>query len=379
MSSILIKPINSKSDLKKFLKIQWKIYENFPNWVPPLLYDKLKLLDEKKNPFFKHAQMQLFLAFKNNEIVGRIAAIKNDLHNKEHNDNVGFFGFFESVNDQEVANELLNAAKNWLIEKGFDEMRGPANPSVNDEYALLVEGFDDPPRVLMPYNPPYYMTLLENYGLKKAKDLYAYKIINEEIIKSEKIFRIADIALKRSKVSIRAMNMKNFNEELERVKYVYNKAWAPNWGFVPLTDEEIDYLAADLKPLVDPNLVLFMENEKETVGFALVLPDYNFIFKEMNGKLLPFNFIKLFTKRKYIPWARIIILGLIPEYQKKGLDASFYVEVVKRAEKRGILLGEASWILEDNNMMVRGAETMNGIRYKTYRVYQMPIGNKNEN
>ncbi len=371
--SISVVPIESKSEIKKFLKMQWKIYENNPNWVPPLLFDKMKLLDTKKNPFFKHAQIQMFLAYKDDEIVGRIAAIKNDLHNKEHDDKVGFFGFFESIDDQLVANSLLDAAKYWLLEKGFDVMRGPANPSVNDEYALLVEGFDDPPRMLMPYNPPYYIKLLENYGLYKAKDLYAYKIINEEIKKSEKIFRISDIALRRSNVSIRGMDMKNFNAELERVKYVYNKAWAPNWGFVPLTDEEIDYLAADLKPLVDPNLVLFMENEKETVGFALVLPDYNYIFKEMNGRLLPFNFIKLFTQRKNIPWARIIILGLIPEYQKKGLDASFYVEVVKRAAERGIFLGEASWILEDNNMMVRGAETMKGVRYKTYRIYQMTI------
>ncbi len=373
MSTITIKKVESKKELMTFIKIPWKIYKNNPYWVPPLIYDKKKILDKKKNPFFEHADMELFLAIKDGELAGRIAAIKNDLHNQYHNDKVGFFGFFECINDQEVANKLFDAAKEWLISKGLNAMRGPANPSSNDEYGMLLEGFDDEPRLLMPYNPKYYLELCENYGFKKAKDLYAYKITYDKIITSDKLRRVAEIARERSKIKITELNLKDFKKELEKVKYVYNKAWAPNWGFVPMTEKEIDALAKDLKPLVEPSLVLFGEIDGNLVGFSLVMPDYNQIFKTMNGRLLPFNFIKLFTQRKKITWARILTLGIIPEYQRRGLDAVFYWEIVNRATKLGIYLGEASWILEDNDMMNRAAEVMNSELYKKYRIYEIPI------
>ena len=300
-------------------------------------------------------------------------AIKNDLHNKIHTDKVGFFGFFESINDQDVANALFDKAKEWLKGKGLDTMRGPANPSFNDEVGMLLEGFEDSPRLLMTYNPKYYLDLCDGYGFKKAKDLYAYKIETEKIRASEKIKRVSELARKRYNLKIRQLNMKDFDNELEKVKYVYNKAWEPNWGFVPLTDEEIDAMAKDLKPLVEPSIVLFGEIEDKLVGFALCMLDYNRILKEMNGKLFPFGIIKLFTQKKKIEWARIIILGLIPEFQKKGLDSVFYSEIVERADKIGINLGEASWILEDNDMMNRGAEAMNSHIYKKYRIYDYPI------
>jgi GNAT superfamily N-acetyltransferase len=335
--------------------------------------DRKKILSKGKNPFYNHAEIEMYLAEKDGEFVGRIAAIKNDLHNKYHNDKVGFFGFFECINDQAVANALFDKAKEWLISKGCNAMRGPANPSSNDEYAMLLEGFEDEPRLLMTYNPKYYLGLCDNYGFKKAKDLYAYKISNEKILKSDKLKRVAEIAAKRSGIKIIQMDMKNFRSEVEKVKYVYNKAWAPNWGFVPFTDEEIDTMAKDLKPLVEPSLVLFGEVNGQVVGFALVMLDYNTIFKEMNGHLFPFNFIKLKTQKKNIKWARIITLGIIPEYQKRGLDSVFYWEIVNRAEKIGILLGEASWILEDNDAMNRGAEVMNGELYKKYRMYEIEI------
>jgi len=335
--------------------------------------DRKKMFNTSKNPFFKHAEMQLFLAKKNDEIVGRIAAIKNDLHNQNHNDKVGFFGFFECVNDQQTANMLFDAAKQWLNDKGLTAMRGPANPSSNDEYGLLVEGFDDSPRILMPYNPEYYITLCENCGLVKAKDLNAFKLETDKVLSSEKLKRVADIAQKRSGLKISQMDMKNFDAELDKVKYVYNKAWAPNWGFVPMTEDEIDAMAKDLKSIIEPSLVLFGEIDGKLVGFALVLLDYNFIFKQMNGRLFPFGIIKLFTQKKKIPWSRIITLGIIPEYQKRGLDAVFYYEIVTRAAKINIFLGEASWVLEDNDMMNRGLDVMNAHAYKKYRIYEIPI------
>jgi GNAT superfamily N-acetyltransferase len=373
MSTINIRTVNSKKDLMQFIKLLWKIYKDDPHWVPPLLMDRKKLLNKEKNPFYKHAEMEMYLAEKDGEIVGRIAAIKNDLHNKTHNDKVGFFGFFECIKDQEAANALFDKARGWLKSRGLDAMRGPANPSSNDEYGMLLEGFDDEPRLLMTYNPKYYLDLCDNYGFRKAKDLYAYKISNERILKSEKLKRVAEIAAKRSEIKITQLDMKNFQKEIDKVKYVYNQAWSPNWGFVPLTDEEIDAMGKDLKPLVEPSLVLFGEVKNEVVGFALVMLDYNAVFKNMNGHLFPFNFLKLSTQKKNIKWARIIALGIVPEYQKRGLDSVFYWEIVNRAQKLGIYLGEASWILEDNDMMNRGAEVMNGELYKKYRMYEIAI------
>jgi hypothetical protein len=371
--SIEIKKVDSKSDLMKFIKFQWKVYKNDPYWVPPLIMDRKKLLSKEKNPFYKHADADFYLAYKDGKLSGRIAAIKNDLHNKYHNDKAGFFGFFECLNNQEVANSLFDTVKIWLKQKGLDEMRGPANPSSNDEYGMLLEGFDDEPRLLMTYNPKYYLTLCENYGMTKAKDLYAYKLENKKVMSSDKLKRVAEIAQKRSGLKITNLDMKNFKTDLEKVKFVYNKAWAPNWGFVPLTDEEIDAMAKDLKPLVEPSLVLFGEINGNLVGFALVMLDYNFIFKQMNGKLFPLDFLKLFTQKKNIKWGRIITLGIIPEHQKKGLDAIFYWEIVNRAHKIGIDLGEASWILEDNEMMNRGAQVLQGDIYKKYRIYSIKI------
>ncbi|QQS37641.1 MAG: hypothetical protein IPM56_06730 [Ignavibacteriales bacterium] len=373
MSSISIKTVSTKNELMQFIKIQWKFYKNDPYWVPPLIMDRKKILSKEENAFFQHADAEYFLAEKNGELVGRIAAIKNDLHNQHHNDKVGFFGFFECVNDQEVANVLFDAAKNWLIKNGCDVMRGPANPSSNDEYGMLIEGFEDSPRILMTYNPKYYLELCDNYGFKKGKDLYAYKLENKKVLSVDKLRRVAEIAKQRSGLKISQINMKDFNNELNKVKYVYNKAWQPNWGFVPMTDAELDAAAKDLKSLVEPSLVLFGEIKEQVVGFALVLPDYNQIFKQMNGRLFPFNFIKLFTQKRKLKWCRIIILGVIPEFQKKGLDAPFYWEIVNRAHDVGIDLGEASWILEDNDMMNRGAETMQGEIYKKYRIYEISV------
>jgi hypothetical protein len=371
MSNISIKKVETSSELMSFIKFPWEIYRDNSYWVPPLIMDRKKVLNKEKNPFFKHAEADYFLAYKNGKLCGRIAAIKNDLHNKYHNDKAGFFGFFECINDQAVANKLFDTAKNWLKERKLETMLGPANPSSNDEYGMLIEGFDDEPRLLMTYNPEYYLKLCDNYGFKKAKDLFAYRLERDKTVGSEKLKRVAEIAQKRSGIKISALNMKDFNKEIEKVKFVYNKAWAPNWGFVPMTDEELDAMAKDLKPLVEPSLVLFGEVDDKLVGFALVMLDYNYVFKQMNGRLFPFGFLKLYTQKKNIKWARVITLGIIPEYQKKGLDAVFYWEIVNRAAEIGIFLGEASWILEDNEMMNRGAHVMNGEVYKKYRIYEI--------
>ena len=224
MSEIKISKVESPKDLMRFIKFQWKVYQNDKYWVPPLIMDRKKILNKVKNPFFKHAEADYFLAERDGELVGRIAAIKNDLHNKYHNDKAGFFGFFECIDDQKVADALLDTAKKWLKDKGLNEMRGPANPSSNDEWGMLLDGFEDEPRLLMTYNPKYYLTLCDNYGLKKIKDLYAWKLEQDKVLGSDKVKRVAELAKKRYGLKITQLDMKNFNSEVEKVKYIYNKA-----------------------------------------------------------------------------------------------------------------------------------------------------------
>lgn len=371
MSEINIRTVQGKKDLLKFIKFQWTIYKGNKHWVPPLIMERKSLLNREKNPFFKTSQAEYYLAEREGKLVGRIAAIKNDVHLKYHNDNTGFFGFFESINDQEVANALFDKAKEWNKQKGLSRMMGPANPSSNDEWGMLIEGYDDSPRLLMTYNPPYYNELCEKYGMKKAKDMFAWKIEYDKITSSDKLKRGKDIVQNRYKLKVRQLDMKNFDADLEKFKYVYNKAWAPNWGFVPLSEEQIDAMAKDLKPLVEPSLVIFGTIEDKLAGAALVMLDYNHVFKKMNGKLFPFNFLKLYTMKKKIKWVRILTLGIIPEFQKKGLDTVLYWEVVERASKLGVKLGEASWVLEDNDMMNRGLELMKAHPYKKYRIWEV--------
>ncbi len=375
MSKIEIKQAVTKREIKNFILFPWNVYKNDPNWVPPLIIEKKMMLDKKKNPFFEHGEMDIFMAYSDGKAVGRIAAIINYTHNQIHNEKAGFFGFFECLDNQDAANALFDTAVQWIKDKGMTKVIGPASPTSNDEYGFLIEGAEGSPVLMMPYNPKYYIRLLENYGFKKAKDLYAYIMESDKIFYDEKILRGSELVRKRNNVTIRTLDMKNFKNELDIVKQIYNKAWAVNWGFVPMTDAEIDFLAEGLKPLVNPELVLFMEKEGQPIGFALVMPDYNQIFKKMNGRLLPFGIFHILFGKKKIDLARTIILGLIPEHQKKGLDALFYLEITARARKFNIFKGEASWILEDNLMMNRGAEMMKADLYRKYRVFEMDVPN----
>lgn len=372
MENVSILPVRSKSDEKRFIRFLWDIYANDPLWVPPLMMDRKKLIDRKKNPFYAHSDMELFLAECRGKVVGRIGAIVNHNHNKEHGENIGFFGFYESVNDQVVANALFDAAKKYLQAKGVTAIRGPANPSVNDEYGLLVEGFDRSPVVLMTYNPPYYGTLFEKYGFKKLKDLYAY-LLDQNTVYSERFVRFNEIVKQREGLTFRSVDMKHFKEEVDRIKVMYNKAWSKNWGAVPMTDAEFDALAADLKPVVVPDLIIIAEAKGQPIGFALSLPDINVPLKyNKNGGLLT-GLFHLYTKKKLVDLVRIIVLGVIPEQQRTGAAGVLFYETAVRAKKLGYRYGEASWVLEDNIMMNRAAEMMNGNRYKTYRIYELGI------
>lgn len=372
MSTIQIRPVAGSGDRDRFIKFLWKIYEGNPYWVPPLLMDRRKIMDKKKNPFYRHADAEFFLAERNGEMVGRIAAIVNYNHNKEHRENMGFFGFFECINDQTVANALFDEAKSFVESKGATALRGPANPSVNDEYGLLIDGFNERPTVLMPYNPEYYTKLVENYGFVKEKDLYAYKL-SQDTVYSDRLERANNLVKARSSLAIRTIDMKNFGRDVAIMKQLYNAAWAKNWGAVPMTEAEIDAMAKDLKPIVVPELVLFAESKGKPIGFALSLPDINIpLWYNKKGRLLP-GLLQLFLRKKEINMVRIIVLGVLPEYFNTGAAGVLFYETAVRARKLGYQYGEAGWVLEDNARMVNSAEAMNGKITKRYRIYQMPI------
>ncbi len=374
--AVRIVPVETKRQKKQFIDLEWDLNKNTPNWVGPLRMERKEILDTQKNPFFQHADIHLFLAYKEENLCGRIAAITNDNYNQFHGNNEGFWGFFESINDQDVANALFDAAANWLKEKGKDRMLGPENPSTNDEVGTLIDGFDTPPFIMMTHNPDYYPRLIETYGHTKAKDLYAWFATTEGAEKSisEKMLRVSGKILKKYDIKLRHINLKNLKDEIAVMKDIYNNAWSKNWGFVPLTDPEFDKLAKDLKPVADENLLFVAEKSGQPIAFSLTIPNVNEIFqKNPSGRLFPLGIFKLLLGLKKIKTVRVLVLGVKREYQFLGLGSIFYIETIRTAKKRGYYGGEMSWILEDNHPMNQAIESIGSKCYKTYRIYQYPL------
>jgi len=368
-----VRPVETKRDLTEFIKFPWQIYKSDPYWVPPLIMERKEFLDRRKNPFFKHADVVFYLAKRNGQTVGRIAGIVNHNHIKFHQEQAGFFGLFECVKDYEVAKALLNTVQDWLKSKGMKIMRGPANFSSNEEWGFLVEGFDSRPVIMMGYNPPYYLDFMESYGMVKAKDLYAY-FIDKSLPTPDRVVRMAENIKK--KVKIRNINMKEFKGEVERIKQIYNSAWSKNWGFIPMTDEEFDHLAKNLKQIVDPHMVFIAEVDGKPAGFSLALPDFNQVLARLNGRLFPLGIFKLLWHTKIknkIDGVRIITMGVVPEFQKRGIDTVFYVESYNVGVKRGYTWAEMSWILEDNTLMNRVLKLLGARLHKKYRIYEIRI------
>lgn len=368
-----ITTVRSDRDLKRFIKLPWSIYRDDPHWVPPLLSEEKKLLDRRVYPFHKHAEVEYFLAEEDGRPVGRIAAIVNRLHNEFHQEKTGFFGFFECVNDAATAQGLLRAAESWLKERGMDRARGPCNFSTNETCGLLVDGFESPPVMMMTYNPRYYIDLLERGGYAKAMDLLAYFILTGNFAR-DKFDRVASIAAQRAEIQIRPIAMKRFAEELNIIQDIYNQAWEKNWGFIPMTREEIDFTAAGLKSIIDPELVLIAELHGKPVGFALALPDINIILKRLNGRLFPFGWLKIMMGRKKLSRIRIIALGVLRTHQHLGIGTLFYLDYLKRAIRMGIKETEMSWILESNDLMNKPLVQMGAKPYKRYRLYDKTLG-----
>jgi hypothetical protein len=377
---IQIRPVETKADWNAFIELPWSIYKGDANWVPPLRIAVKDMLDVKKNPFFKHSYMHPVLAYRDNECVGRVVAIIDENHNRYHEEQTVFFGFYEAIDDQKIASALLDEVVRWGKSKGMKTVRGPMNPSTNHECGLLVEGFDDPPQVMMTYNPKYYSKQFENWGLAKAKDLFAYDIRPNKVKFSDRLVAQSERLKAKGLVTFRTVDIKKFEQEVDMILDIYNDAWEKNWGFVPMDNEEFRHMAKDMKMILDPNLLLIAEVNGQPAGFALTLPDVNQVFhKVKDGKLLPFGIFKLLWnlkgpgRKKTINRCRVLTLGIKRQFREHAIGPLLYTEYLKRGPQYGYVVGEASWILEDNKAMNRALQHMCGERTKVYRIYDRTL------
>ncbi|MGC8797111.1 MAG: hypothetical protein ACP5JB_00345 [candidate division WOR-3 bacterium] len=369
---IKIDTVQTKKDLKEFILLPWKIYQSNPYWVPPLRSEVKETLTTEKNPFWQHARRELFLVHQDGKPVGRIAAIIDDNHNHFHEEKTGFFGFFECVENYPVAELLWDTAKNWVKNQGMDRLRGPVNPSMNDECAFLLEGFDRPPAIMMPYTQKYYLNFAERYGFRKAKDLYALLKLAADGI-PERIERMVNAIKQRTGVSVRPFDLKRFDRDIQFLKDIYNSAWEKNWGFVPMTDQEMDLTARKLKQLADPDLVLFAEIDNQPVGVTVTVPDLNQVLKRLNGRLGPIEIIKYLYYRKKIDGTRALIGGVKKEFRNTGIIAVLYYETERNAARKGYRWCELGWNLEDNDLINQFDIAIGGKIYKRYRIYELDL------
>lgn len=370
MQSLSIIPVKTKAQQKAFIRFVWQHYQGDPNWVPPLIHNVKQLLNYTKHPFYEAAECQTFLAMRDGKIVGRIAAIIDHNHNEYHDERRGMFGFFECVDEQEVANALFDAAKNWLAEQNIHLMRGPANPSQNYEWGLLVEGFDSPPTFLMAYNKPYYGKLIEGCGFKKVQDLYSYdapiKLLDSL---DPKLSFVATEAAKRFKVKVRPISKKKFKDDVGIFLNIYNSALKGQWGFTPMSPAELSSTAKNLKFLIATEMTSVAEVDGKGVGIVFGLLDYNPLVKKIDGKLYPFGWLHLLFGRKSLKRVRMMSTNVLPEYQRFGLGIVLMARMVPEVLKWGIDEGEFSWVLESNKLS-RGTLERSGLTSnKTFRLY----------
>ncbi len=365
-------PVENKAQLASFIDFPHDLYNGDRCYVPELFIAQRDLL-KGTHPFFKHSSLTCFLAKEDGKTVGRIAAIRNNNHIKYTGKKEGFFGFFDSVNNPEVSGKLFETAEKWMKNEKLEAVVGPANFSTNETCGLLIDGFDTPPIVMLTYNKPYYSNLVEQYGFKKEMDLLAYKLEVANITTAQSAINLEERLNKRG-IVIRTMNMKEFKSEVAKVKEIYNSAWEKNWGFVPMTDEEFDYMAKDMKMILDPDFALIAEHDGKPIGFSLFLPDINIALKKISrGRLLPTGILKLLYYKSQIKQGRVITLGVVEKYRRMGIDAILYSKSVETARRKQYKFADASWILENNIPMNRALQALNGKVYKTYRMYSKAI------
>jgi GNAT superfamily N-acetyltransferase len=376
VSKIEVSQVTSRGERDAFIKFQWEVYPNDPAWVPPLIVERKAFLDRKRHPFYRHGDAALFLAHSDGNIVGRIMASDDPNYNSVHESNVGCFGLFECIDDRDVAAALFEAAANWLRNKGRTEIMGPIDYSTNYVCGLLIDGFQFSPTILTAHNPAYYRQLTESCGFTKAKDWYAWWFA-EPGRAAARLRPLAERFRKRWPVFIRPGNLKNIREESRRLREIYNQAWEKNWGFVPFTEAEIEFMTHELKQVVIPEFTLIAEIGDEPAGFILCVPDINVALRHINGRLttlgLPIGLVKLLYHKSRTRTARLIALGVIEKYRRAGIAEMLVLQIVEDAMLKRGFTGELSMTLEDNFTINRFLEAIGAHRYKTWRIYGKSI------
>ena len=374
-----VKRVESRSEWQTFIGLPWALYDQNSPWVPPLRAAVKGALDTAKNPFYRHARLRAWLAMRDGRAVGRIAGIIDQRHNDFHGEQAIFFGFFECEEDLTTARVLLDRVTRWGRQERATLLRGPISPSTNHECGLLIEGFEFAPRIMMPYNPRYYVHLLEGCGLAKAMDLTAWEV-NVFDVGTDKLMRVARRQAKKNNIRLRPVNLSRFEEDLGIIMDIYNSAWEKNWGFVPMDREEFEYLARDFRQILDPELLLIAEVNGDPAAFSLNLPNINqALMKIRSGRLTPLNILRLLWylkgpgRKSTITECRFLTLGVKKQYQRLALGPLMYMEYMKRGEAIGIYRAEASWVLETNREMISSLQAMRSTLSRRYRIYEMPI------
>ncbi len=364
-----------RAAVRRFLEVARRLYRDDPHWVAPLFADALKVFSDA-NPWFEHAEMRLWVVERNGVDVGRIAAIEDRHHNQRHGDAAAFFGFYESEPDAAVSRALFEAVFAWARQRGLRRVLGPMNPSTNDECGLLIEGFNQRPTFMMPYNPAWYPEQVEAAGFRKARDLLAFYV---DVTRAplDRLNRLAARTRERHpEVRFRPVRRRTLRADLARIKEIYNAAWEENWAFTPMTDAEMDFMASRLRPLLVEGLVWLAETERETVGFMLALPDFNEVLQPLRGRLLTpriWRALPYLLGRKMPKCCRVVTLGTRKSWRGRGLEAVMLSEGFRVGLGLGFTEAEASWVLEDNMMMCRFMEVFSARVYRRYRLYERPL------
>ncbi len=366
-----IKTVISWRDRRRFQRLPWKIYSGNNNWVPPILSQERELLGWGHHPFFLNAEIITLLALRRGQTVGRVAVLINHIHNRKYNEQMGFFGFFECIDDVAVAEALFQAGQDWLLQRGMTAVRGPVNPSLNYTCGLLIDGYDSPPCFLMSYNPPYYASLLEAYGFAKTQDMFAYEMDLTQLQKMVDRYKPAVMSvLDRPDMAIRPIRAANLRQEIETYLDIYNRSLEGTWGFTPLEPKESIHIGKEIRHFIEPEFTAFAEIDTQTIGALFALLDYNQILAKCNGRLFPFGLLRLIIGRKKINTGRVMAMTMVPGYQHSGLSVVLLDSLMAEAKKWGIVRWELSWVLESNKSSRGTLERVGMKKIKTYRIYE---------
>ncbi|HEX8688623.1 MAG TPA: GNAT family N-acetyltransferase [Solirubrobacterales bacterium] len=377
MASVSIRPVRTRRELKRFVKVPFQLHREHPQWVPPLVHERMQFLDRAKNPYFEHAEAEYFIAERDGEPVGRITAQIDRRWDEFQGGSDGMFGFFETVEDREVAQALLGAAEDWLRARGRQRLLGPMDFTTNDELGILIEGFELRPMILQPWHPPFYRELIEDRGYAKAMDLLMWYLelgkLKEGDQFAPEIHAAAEKALREEGIAIRNIDKRNLRREMQSFTEVYNEAWSKNWGFVPATEAEVEFHAKLLKQVIDEDWGFIAEKDGEAVGVAFTLPDINQAMAKAGGRLLPLGWLRFLLAKRRIDRVRVFALGVKHEYRHSGVAAGLYLKHLEAASPDGVPAGETGWILETNEPMNRAMEGMGGKIVKRYRIYERAL------